>query len=233
MVDFLTRSELLIGEDGIIKLKNAHVAICGIGGVGSYTAEALARCGVGKLTLIDHDVIDVTNINRQIHALHSTVGKRKVEVMAARLKDINPQIKLVLKAEFIAPENIEMLLDEKYDYLIDAVDNVTAKIALAVLSREKEISFLSSMGTANKLDNTKFRFCDISETKVDPLARVMRRELKKRGIERGITVLYSEAEALKVAKEENERKAVVGSMAFVPSVAGLMLAGRVVNELLR
>lgn len=232
MADFLERSALLVGAEGIEKLKNAHVAIAGIGGVGSYVAEALARSGVGRLTLVDHDVIDVTNINRQIHALHSTVGQKKVEVMAARLKDIDPQIEVKAKDAFITADNAAEIFDEEYDYLIDAVDNVTAKIALVLLSRERNIPFLSSMGTANKLDNTKFCFCDISQTSVCPLARVMRRELKKRGIEKGIEVLYSTAEAIKAASADDGKRQPPGSMAFVPSVAGLLLAGRVVNELL-
>lgn len=233
MADFLDRSALLVGARGIDKLKNAHVAIAGIGGVGSYAAEALARSGVGRLTLVDHDVIDVSNINRQIHALHSTVGQRKAEVMAARIKDINPKAVVEAKCEFITADNAAEIFNEEYDYLIDAVDNVTAKIALALLSRERNIPFLSSMGTANKLDNTKFCFCDISETSVCPLARVMRRELKKRGIEKGVEVLYSTAEAIKVKHADEEKRQPPGSMAFVPPVAGLLLAGRVVNELLK
>ncbi len=232
MEDFLVRSALLIGEEGIEKLAHSHVAVAGIGGVGSYLAEALARSGVGKLTLVDYDVIDQSNINRQIHALHSTVGRKKVEVMAERLRDINPHISLIIKPEFITADNAAEIFDGEYDYLLDAVDNVTAKIALALLARERQLPFISSMGTANKLDNTKFCFCDISQTKVCPLARVMRRELKKRGIEKGVAVLYSEAESIKV-QQSSEGKTSPGSMAFVPSVAGLMLAGRVINELLQ
>ncbi len=232
MEDFLVRSALLIGEEGIEKLAHSHVAVAGIGGVGSYLVEALARSGVGKLTLVDHDVIDQSNINRQIHALHSTVGRKKVEVMAERLRDINPHIRLIIKPEFITADNAAEIFDGEYDYLIDAVDNVTAKLALILLAREREIPIISSMGTANKLDNTKFCFCDISQTKVCPLARVMRRELKKRGIEKGVEVLYSEAESIKV-QQSSEGKTSPGSMAFVPSVAGLMLAGRVINELLQ
>lgn len=232
MEDFLVRSALLIGEEGIEKLAHSHVAVAGIGGVGSYLAEALARSGVGKLTLVDHDVIDQSNINRQIHALHSTVGRKKVEVMAERLRDINPHISLIIKPELITADNAAEIFDGEYDYLLDAVDNVTAKLALILLAREREIPIISSMGTANKLDNTKFCFCDISQTKVCPLARVMRRELKKRGIEKGVAVLYSEGESIKV-QQSSEGKTSPGSMAFVPSVAGLMLAGRVVNELLQ
>lgn len=232
MEDFLVRSALLIGEEGIEKLAHSHVAVAGIGGVGSYLVEALARSGVGKLTLVDHDVIDQSNINRQIHALHSTVGRKKAEVMAERLRDINPHIRLIIKPEFITADNAAEIFDGEYDYLIDAVDNVTAKLALILLAREREIPIISSMGTANKLDNTKFCFCDISQTKVCPLARVMRRELKKRGIEKGVEVLYSEAESIKV-QQSSEGKTSPGSMAFVPSVAGLMLAGRVINELLQ
>lgn len=233
MEDFLIRSLLLIGEDGIEKLAKAHVAVAGIGGVGSYLAEALARSGIGKLTLVDHDVIDKSNINRQIHALHSTVGQKKVQVMSRRLKDINPKLEIIGKEEFITADNVAEIFADEYDYLIDAVDNVTAKIALVLLTQRRQIPFISSMGTANKLDNTKFCFCDISQTSVCPLARVMRRELRKRGIEKGVEVLYSQGESIKIAQKGEEKISSPGSMSFVPSTAGLLLAGRVINELLK
>ena len=174
----------------------------------------------------------MTNINRQIHALHSTVGRKKVEVMKERLEDINPEAQILAKKAFIRADNVEELLGDKYDYVIDAVDNVTAKIALAIYCRERNIPFISSMGTANKLDNTKVRICDLSETKMCPLARVMRHEMRKRGVDKGITVLYSEAEAIKPAIAA-EGKPVPGSVMFVPAVAGLMLAGKVINDILK
>lgn len=231
MDEMLKRTELLIGAEGIEKLKNSHVAIAGVGGVGSYAAEAMVRTGVGTVTIVDFDTVDVTNINRQIHALHSTVGKRKVKVMAERLADINPEAVIIAKDSFITADNVAELFCDKYDYIIDAVDNVTAKIALALYCREKRIPFISSMGTANKLDNTKFRICDLSETKVCPLARVMRHEMRKRGVEKGITVLYSEAEAMKLT-QTGEGKPVPGSVMFVPAVGGLMLAGKVINDII-
>lgn len=239
MDEVLARTELLVGAEGIAKLKNAHVAVAGVGGVGSYVAEALVRTGVGAVTIIDFDTIDVTNINRQIHALHSTIGKSKVAVMKERLLDINPEAVITAINSFITADNVPELLNEEYDYIIDAVDNVTAKIALALYSRQKNIPFLSSMGTANKLDNTKFRICDLNETSVCPLARVMRHEMRKRGIEKGITVLYSEAEALKPQvsnskeSEQPAKKPVPGSVVFVPAVAGLMIAGKVINDILQ
>lgn len=225
------RTELLIGAEGLTKLKGAHVAIAGVGGVGSYVAEAMVRTGIGTVTLVDFDTIDVTNINRQIHALHSTIGQSKVKVMKERLQDINPDAVIITKPAFISADNVSELFCDRYDYVIDAVDNVTAKIALAMYCRENKIPFISSMGTANKLDNTKFRICDLSETKVCPLARVMRHELRKRGVEKGITVLYSEAEAMK-PKEKQDGKPVPGSVMFVPAVAGLILAGKVINDIL-
>lgn len=232
MDEMLARTELLVGAEGIAKLKNAHVAVAGVGGVGSYVAEGLVRSGVGKVTIIDFDKIDVTNINRQIHALHSTVGMSKVAVMQKRLLDINPEVVITAIDTFITADNVLEILAGEYDYIVDAVDNVTAKIALALYSRERNIPFISSMGTANKLDNTKFRICDLSETSVCPLARVMRHEMRKRGIEKGITVLYSEAEAIK-PKLSAEQKPVVGSVVFVPAVAGLMIAGKVINDILQ
>ena len=183
------------------------------------------------MTIVDFDTVDVTNINRQIQALYSTVGKRKVKVMAERLADINPDAVIIAKDSFITADNVAELFCDKYDYIIDAVDNVTAKIALALYCRENEIPFISSMGTANKLDNTKFRICDLSETKVCPLARVMRHEMRKRGVEKGITVLYSEAEAMKLT-QTGEDKPVPGSVMFVPAVGGLMLAGKVINDII-
>ena len=224
MNEMLKRTELLIGAEGIEKLKNSHVAIAGIGGVGSYAAEAMVRTGVGTVTIVDFDTVDVTNINRQIHALYSTVGKRKVKVMAERLADINPDAVIIAKESFITADNVAELFCDKYDYIIDAVDNVTAKIALALYCRENE-------GGANKVDNTKFRSCDLSETKVCPLARVMRHEMRKRGVEKGITVLYSEAEAVKLT-QTGEDKPVPGSVMFVPAVGGLMLAGKVINDII-
>jgi len=207
-----------------------NIVIAGIGGVGSYATEALARSGVGTLTLIDCDTIDETNINRQIHALHSTIGRSKVEVMAERLLDINPNLQLYLHNEKITKENVAELLSHQYQYVVDAVDDVKAKLALICWAKENQTALISSMGTANKLSPEHFVFCDISQTEGCPLARVMRRELRKLGIEKGVEVLFSKAPLIKPQCDEGNR--VVGSVAFVPSVAGLMLAGHVVESIL-
>lgn len=228
------RAKLLIGEEGQNTLTKAHVAVVGIGGVGSFVAEALARAGIGKLTLIDHDTIDITNLNRQLHALQSTIGQPKVQAMAKRIKEINPDLDVVTKEMFILPDNIDQVLDESYDYLVDAIDTVTGKLALVVYAKEKEIPVVCSMGTGNKLDNTHFEIVDISQTHVCPLARVMRKELKKRGIESGVQVVYTPIPVMKpnTAEGEQSRRETPGSMSYVPGTAGLIIAGLVVRTLL-
>ena len=181
MTEF-SRTERLIGKDSISKLKNANIIIFGLGGVGSYAAEALARCGVGKITVVDKDTVDITNINRQLYALHSTVGKNKAEVAKERILDINPQCRVTPIVKMYLPENSEEFNLSQYGYIVDAIDNVTAKIDLAVRAQELDIPIISSMGTGNKLDPTAFKISDIYKTSVCPLCRVMRRELKKRNV---------------------------------------------------
>ena len=226
-----SRTAFLLGEEGVEKLKKARVAIFGIGGVGGYVAEALARSGVGALDLIDKDAVSVSNINRQIIALHSTVGRKKTEVMAERVKDINPEIQVKTYDVFYLPETANEFDFSSYDYVVDAIDTVSSKIALVEQAKGANIPVISSMGAGNKLDPTAFEVSDIAKTSVCPLARVMRRELKKRGIEH-LKVVYSKEEPKASAcVDEESGKAIPGSIAFVPSVVGLILAGEVIKDL--
>lgn len=228
-----SRTALLLGEAGVEKLKKARVAVFGVGGVGGYAVEALARSGVGALDLIDKDVVSVSNINRQIIALHSTVGQYKTDVAAARAKDVNPDIQVRCHHLFYLPETAERFDFSAFDYVVDAIDTVSGKIALIENAKRCNVSVISSMGAGNKLDPTKFEVADISKTSVCPLARVMRRELKKRGIEH-VKVVYSQEEPLpSVLTDEETGKAVPGSVAFVPSVVGLILAGEVIKDLIK
>lgn len=235
MADRYDRTRMLIGQEGIDRLQAAHVVVAGVGGVGSFAAEALARAGVGALTLIDNDVVDITNLNRQIHATMQTVGQPKVQVMAERLAAVAPELQVHQKQAFLLADNTAEVLGEvHYDYIIDAVDTVTAKLALIQYALERDIPVISSMGTANKLDATKFEVTDISKTHTCPLARVMRKELRDRGIASGVEVLYSTA--LPIAPTtvtETGKKPVPGSIAYVPSTAGLLLAGHVIQKLLQ
>ena len=220
------RTEMVIGKYGVEKLRSTAVMVLGIGGVGSYTAEALARAGVGKLTLVDKDTVDVTNINRQLPALHSTVGRAKVEVMAERIADIDPNCDVAAEQCFFLPETAEQFDFRRYDYVVDAIDNVTGKLAIIEKAAAEGVPVISSMGTGNKLDPSMFRIATIEETRVCPLARVMRKELRARGIE-GVKVLYSEEPPVKGGSS------VPGSISFVPSVAGLMIAGEVIRDILK
>lgn len=217
------RTEMLLGTEAIERLKNARVAVFGVGGVGGFVCEALARAGVGKIGLVDKDEVDVTNINRQIIALHSTVGRPKVEVMKERIQDINPEAQVDVYQFFLLRDNTDEFPWDEYDYIVDAVDTVTAKIAIIEKAKELGKSVISAMGAGNKLDPTRFKVADIEKTKIDPLAKVMRRELKKRNI-RGVKVVYSE-------EEPTKRLEAPGSVAFVPSVAGLIIAGEVIKDI--
>ena len=236
MINEFSRTELLLGADGMEKLKRARVAVFGIGGVGSYAVEALARAGIGALDLIDNDVISLTNINRQIIALHSTVGLPKTDVMAARVRDINPECEVRTYQTFYGPDTAEEFDFAQYDYIIDAIDTVTGKLALAVNAQKANTPIISSMGTGNKLDPTAFTVTDIYKTSFCPLARIMRKELRKRGIER-LKVVYSEEEALTPEGVTEElpqgRRSIPGSVSFVPSVAGLILAGEVIKDIVK
>ena len=220
------RTEMLIGEDGVNRLRQSSVIIFGVGGVGSYVTEGLARAGIGSIPVVDKDCIDITNINRQIPALHSTVGRPKAEVIAERIRDINPECMVVAEECFFLPDTADRFDFSEYDHVIDAIDNVTGKIALAEKAFREGTPIISSMGTGNKLDPTAFRVADIEKTRVCPLARVMRHELRKRGVH-GLKVVYSEEEPVKTGSRTP------GSVSFVPSVAGLLIAGEVIKSLLR
>lgn len=241
----LQRTAMLLGQDGIDILTGSHVAVFGIGGVGGYVVEALARSGIGALTLVDNDTVAASNLNRQIVATRDTIGRYKTEVMKERVQSIRPETKVTEVRCFFLPENRNEFDFTQYDYIVDAVDTVTAKITLAEAAKEAGIPIIASMGTGNKLDPTLFEVADIYQTSVCPLARVMRKELKVRGIE-ALKVVYSKEEALKPAmcdaikqmdeKNTDERsrsKAVPGSVAFVPSVAGLIIAGEVIKDLIK
>ncbi|MDD6435390.1 MAG: tRNA threonylcarbamoyladenosine dehydratase [Clostridiales bacterium] len=249
MLNQFSRTQLLLGEEAMEKLKNARVAVFGIGGVGGYVCEALARTGVGHFDLIDDDKVCLTNINRQIIATRKTVGRYKTEVMKERMLEINPDIEVTLHQCFFLPETAEDFHFEDYDYVVDAVDTVTAKIELVMKCKETGVPIISSMGAGNKLDASAFQVADIYKTQMCPLAKVMRRELKKRGVKR-LKVVYSEEkpisprEDMSISCKSNcicppgaehkctERRAIPGSVAFVPSVAGLIMAGEVVKDLI-
>ena len=250
MLTQFSRTELLFGKEAMDKLAGSKVAVFGIGGVGGYVCEALVRSGVGAFDLIDDDKVCLTNLNRQIIATRSTVGKYKTDVMRDRMLDINPNVEVEVHKCFFLPENADDFPWDSYDYVVDAVDTVTAKIALVMKCKEKNIPIISSMGAGNKLDGSQFTVADIYKTKVCPLAKVMRRELKKRGVKK-LKVVYSEEiptrpiEDMAISCRNNcicppgaehkctERRDIPGSVAFVPSVAGLIIAGEVAKDLIR
>lgn len=226
MKEQFARTEKLIGTESVEKLQDAAVIVFGIGGVGSYVAEGLARAGVGKITLVDKDVVDITNINRQLPALHSTVGQPKAEVMAQRIRDINPECDIEAVECFFMPDNADTFDFSRYDYVIDAIDTVTGKLAIIEKAYAEGVPVIASMGTGNKLDPTAFRIAAIEKTKVCPLAKVMRKELKNRGI-KGVKVLYSEEEPVRTGSSTP------ASISFVPSAAGLIIAGEVIKDLIK
>ncbi len=235
MINEFSRAELLLGQEGMRRLKEAAVIVFGVGGVGSHCIEALARGGVGTLILVDNDRVSLTNINRQSIAYHSTIGKYKTEVMRERIKDISPETEVFTHELFVLPENLEQVFDRPVDYIIDAIDTVTAKLALAEFAQARNIKIISSMGTGNKLHPELFEIADISKTSVCPLCKVMRRELKARGI-RHLQVVYSKEAPINIqGKSTGEhtgmRRALPGSVSFVPPVAGLLLAGEVIRRL--
>lgn len=235
MLDQFSRTKLLIGEEGIKKLQNSKVAVFGIGGVGSFVVEGLVRSGVGNFVLVDNDEVSLTNLNRQIIATTKTIGKPKVEVARKRILEINPNAKVEIYKEFFLPES-EEILDSTVNYIVDAVDTVTAKIELVLRANKLNIPIISSMGTGNKLDPTKFEVTDIYKTTVCPLAKVMRKELKQRGIQK-LKVVYSKEEQVRIQEdievENTAKRQVPGSVSFVPSVAGLIIAGEVIKDIIQ
>ncbi|MDY5845283.1 MAG: tRNA threonylcarbamoyladenosine dehydratase [Bariatricus sp.] len=235
MINEFSRTELLLGEEGLLRLKNASVMVFGIGGVGSHCVEALARSGVGRLILIDNDTVSLTNINRQSIAFHSTVGEYKTRIMAKKIVDICPEIQVKTYERFVLTDNLDDILDEKPDYIIDAIDTVTAKLTLVEETRRRQIPIISSMGTGNKMHPELFEIADITKTSVCPLCKVMRKELKKRGITH-LKVLYSKEKPVDTKGQVTEedagvRRSIPGSISFVPPVAGLLIAGEVIREL--
>lgn len=233
MSERFSRTEMLIGPEAMNKLANAHVAVFGVGGVGGYTAEALVRSGIGKLTLVDNDTVAESNINRQIIATTKTIGRYKTEVMKERARDINPEIIVEERRCFYLPDTAEEFDFTQYDYVVDAVDTVTAKLSLVEAAQEAGVPIISCMGAGNKLNPGAFEITDIYKTSVCPLAKVMRHELKQRGIKH-LKVLYSKEEAIKPqALQDDKRRSTPGSVAFVPSVAGLMIAGEVIRDVIK
>jgi len=241
MLHAFSRTELLLGAAGMERLKRSQVAIFGVGGVGSYAAEALVRSGVEHLVLVDHARISLTNLNRQIHATSRTVGQFKVDAMKERLVEINPAAEIITHQQFYNPGSAEELVSPGYDYIIDCIDTVTGKLDLILAAKERDIPIISCMGAGNKLDPTRFEVTDLSKTKMCPLARVLRKELRKRGVH-SLKVVYSREDPIAPLLSEelcgdvadgttNVRRQIPGSVSFVPSVAGLILAGEVVRDL--
>ncbi len=238
-MDQFSRTRFLLGDSAMEKLKNAHVAVFGLGGVGGYTVEALARSGVGSLTLVDHDTVSLTNLNRQILATHDTVGMEKAQAAAQRVKAIHPQCQVNPICQFFLPETAHLFDFTAYDYVVDAIDTVTGKLSLVQACQDTGTPILCSMGAGNKLDPTAFRVADIYETSACPLARIMRKECRKRGIEK-LKVVYSEEEPIACTLPPDDpawaelpqgRNALPGSCAWVPSVVGLIIAGQVIQDL--
>ena len=238
MADQYDRTRLLLGESGVNALKKARVILFGLGGVGGYTAEALVRAGVGHLTLVDHDAVSLTNLNRQILATRSTVGQNKVEVAANRIRDIDPEIEVIACKTFYLPETAGEFDLAQYDYVVDAIDTVTGKLSLIAQAKAAGVPVISCMGTGNKLDATAFRVADISKTSGCALARIMRKECAKRGL-KGVKAVYSEELPLAIEetqemileREGSSRRSTPGSVSFVPGVAGLIMAGEVIKDL--
>ena len=231
MSQMFQRSEMLIGKDALAKLKNSHVAIFGVGGVGGCVLEGLVRGGVGKLSIFDNDNVCESNINRQIIATTKTVGQSKVDVAKTRATEINPDVIIYSHKIFVGKDNIDSIDFSGFDYVVDAIDTVTAKLLIIEKCKQYDIPIISSMGTGNKLDPTSFTIADISKTSVCPLAKVMRYELKKRGI-KGVKVLYSQEKPIEVATDTSERKQPPASISFVPTVAGFIISGQVIKDII-
>lgn len=230
------RMEILVGTEGVERLAGCHVFLAGLGGVGSWCAEALARAGVGKLTLVDMDTVAVSNINRQLPAMHSTVGRKKTDVMAERILDIHPACDLRVLDIFIDPDNVEQLLPTDIDHVVDCIDSLNCKVALIATAHQRGIPVAASMGAGNKLDPSRIRLADISKTQVDPLAREVRHRLKRMGIPKGILTVYSDENGRPPRPPEptshGRARAVNGTISYLPPLFGLMLAGAVIQRLL-
>lgn len=236
-MSWLERTELLVQKEGLEKLKKANILVVGLGGVGSYAAEFIARAGIEKMTIVDGDVFDETNKNRQLPALNSTIGKSKAKVLAERLKDINPEITLTVLEEFLSPERAFEIVSKEFDYVLDCIDSITPKINLIVAARRKKVKIISSMGAGGKLDATKVMVKDIAKTKNCTMARVLRKRLKERKVDKGVKAVYSEEiqipESVKVTDGKNYKKSYYGTISYMPAAFGLQAAAHVVNYLLK
>lgn len=237
MADWRERAELLFKKEGLERLKNAHVMVVGLGGVGSFAAEFLARAGVGKMTIVDGDVVDITNINRQLPALHSTVGQPKVTIVGDRLMDINPELQLIRVQEFLSPERAYELVTPEYDYVLDCIDSITPKLNLLISARRQKVKIISNMGAGGKYEAGKVKVADISKTEYCPLAKTVRKRLKKEGISKGVKVVFSteypDQSSLKMTDGSNFKKSFFGTNSWIPAVFGLHSAETVVKYLIK
>lgn len=236
-MSWLERTELLVKTEGVEKLKKATILIVGLGGVGSYAAEFIARAGVQNITLVDGDVFDETNKNRQLTALNSTIGKKKATVLAERLRDINAEINLTLVEEFLSPESAYEIISNRFDYVIDCIDSITPKVNLIVAARRKKVKIISAMGAGGKLDVSKIRVKDIANTKNCGMAKILRKRLKERKVNKGVKAVYSEevqiAESLKITDGSNYKKSYYGTISYMPAAFGLQAAAHVINFILK
>lgn len=237
MAEWTERAELLFKKEGLEKLKQSHVMVVGLGGVGSFAAEFIARAGVGTMTIVDGDVVDITNINRQLPALHSTVGQPKVKIVGDRLMDINPELNLIRIEEFLSPERAYELVTNEYDYVLDCIDSVTPKLNLIMSARRKKVKIISNMGAGGKYEAAKVRVSDISRTEYCPLAKTVRKRLRKEGISKGVKVVYSVEEpdqgSLKLTDGKNFKKSFFGTNSWMPALFGLHSAETVIKHLLK
>ncbi|TXD51122.1 MULTISPECIES: ThiF family adenylyltransferase [unclassified Polaribacter] len=236
-MSWLERTELLVEKEGIEKLQKANILVVGLGGVGSYAAEFIARSGVQKMTLVDGDFFDETNKNRQLPALDSTLGKSKAKVLAARLKDINKEIELTVLEEFLSPDRAYEIVSKEFDYVLDCIDSITPKVNLIVAARRKKVKIISSMGAGGKLDVTKIKIKDIANTKNCTMARVLRKRLKERKVNKGVKAVYSEemqiSKSVKITDGTNFKKSYYGTISYMPAAFGLQAAAHVINFLLK
>ena len=237
MAEWTERAELLFKKEGLEKLKNSHVLVVGMGGVGSFAAEFIARAGVGTMTIVDGDVVDITNINRQLPALHSTIGMPKVTIVGDRLMDINPELKLIRIQEFLSPERAYALVTREYDYVLDCIDSITPKLNLILSARRQKIKIVSNMGAGGKYEAGKVRVADISKTEVCPLAKTIRKRLKKEGINKGVKAVYSvetpDHTSLKMTDGKNYKKSFFGTNSWLPALFGLHAAETAIKHLLK
>lgn len=237
MAEWTERAELLFKTEGLEKLKNSHVMVVGLGGVGSFAAEFIARAGVGKMTIVDGDVVDITNINRQLPALHSTVGKPKVDIVGDRLMDINPKLQLIRLKEFLSPERAYELVTTEYDYVLDCIDSITPKLNLILSARRKKVKIISNMGAGGKYEASKVRVADISKTDVCPLAKTIRKRLRKEGVSKGVKAVFSveapDESSLKMTDGTNFKKSFFGTNSWMPALFGLHAAETVIRQLLK